>query len=370
MDLKKIAPPFFEKIEYSDLNHQTPAKGFVQRDDLSVLYHNNEYKGLKKDEDHYNAPLIVEHEDVYDIDMKTFNGLWPSVIADCKKVFSTSQKDWNCFLVSDYKLTSKAPTIKDPLLNDLIKEDLQPFIGGINDYDIDGRPYIYVLVSQFIEEGDAIINDDDIVLTTNVHQQDNREDRRVNCISDDSLHFSHLCIAKIRVNDFRREYFSSGGVVSLKTAAVAKSIGEAKDAYADFIDVIRKFKALKITTDEEFIALALDLHNYNLSKTTIAIDPELRGKVSSTVSDLKVYLSRYTTGTLTAVDLVKYVIRMNYRSFTPGLMHKKWVKDVLAEKRVFKNFVRRFNTYLRSPSQYTSHIGERMSIYTSIKHML
>jgi hypothetical protein len=370
MNLKTISPPFFEKIDHSNLNHQTPAKGFVHRNDLNVLYHANQYRGLKKDEDHYPGPLIVEHEDVYDIGMETFNNLWPTTTADCKKVFSSGQSDWNCFLVSDYNLASKASTIKDPLLYDLMKEKLQPFIGGLNDYDMDGRPYIYVLVSQFIEEGDAIIeNDDTLILTRSANEYNDREHRGVNCISDDSRHYSYLCIAKIRVNDFRYEYFNTGKS-SLKKFAVLASERDAKNAYADFIHVLRKFKGLTINNDEEFIALALDLHNYNLSKTTITIDSELRKKVSLTVSDLNHYLRRYTTETLTAVDLVKYVIRMNYRSFTPGLMHKKWVKDVLAEKRVYRNFVKRFNTYLRSPSQYSDHINERMTIYMNIKGMV
>ena len=75
-------------------------------------------------------------------------------------------------------------------------------------------------------------------------------------------------------------------------------------------------------------------------------------------------------GKLNAVDLVKYIIRMNYRSFTPGLMNKQWVKDVLAEKRVYRNFVKRFNTYLGSPKKYASHINERMSIYMAIKRII
>jgi hypothetical protein len=369
MDLKKIVPPYFEKIEYSELNHQTPAGKYIKRNDLSVLHHKSEYRGLKEDEERYNAPMVVEHENVYDIDVELFNGLFPSGAADCKLAFHTGIKDWNAFFVSDYNLFTSTSIPKDDLLSKLEANQMQPFIGGLNDYDIDGRPYIYILVSTYIEQGDKIIKEPNEIIISKTNNSETTNGQIV-CIADDTKHYSYLCLDKIRVNDYHYSYFVSGGIPQMIRDVTADGIVRAKNVYLGFIDILTKFSSLPISSNHEFIALALDLHNYNLSPTTISIDKDLQKKVSRTVHDLNEYLYRYTSGPLTAVDLVKYIIRMNYTTFVPGLMHKKWVKDVLAEKRVYSSFVRRFNTFHVNPVAYKKHIAERVKIYSDIAHLV
>ena len=237
------------------------------------------------------------------------------------------------FLHYNEKLQNLTP---DKDLLDLFYFGFQPTIAVKNEYTYDGRSIFYLLVEP----------------------TDNNRHKFKAYLTIAKFTFSEKTVMNMQTTDRDAVKYLGERAVSFN------GVSQFQFAIRDFIENFEKLQNIE-ATEEELTAVALDIYNKNRSIQTVLSDE----KVYKNIFEFIQLAEGYFIGKENMSELINFIVRYNFFDFSKDTITDNDFKDVLSEKRAYRNLKRLFTAKNVDEKEVKKYIAEQVQIYRSLKEL-